>query len=118
MYYDIFFEASFIYTVLYEKAFKVPCQMAEAHDAIRLRARRIPNKAVRKGVAKHLRKPLLEFMMILGWAVTKERIWKIKIGHNSHKCCSYSLIFGHPKFTRKSFGIITTYEMLYGIVLH
>ena len=52
MYYVIVLEASFVYTVLYEKAFKFPCLKAKARNTLRLCAQRIPNEALRKVLAR------------------------------------------------------------------
>ena len=47
MYYVILVESSVIYTVMYAKAFKVPCLIGQAKNAFRLREMRLGSKANR-----------------------------------------------------------------------
>ena len=55
MYYIVFFETSFVYTVIYEKAFKIPYLMATAKISLSLRAQGMQNEVPRKVLARQLK---------------------------------------------------------------
>ena len=55
MYYVVFVEALFIYSAIYEKAFRVPHLMSKASRACRLRARSLTSKFLRTGLERQFK---------------------------------------------------------------
>ena len=55
MYYAMFFDTSFIYTVIYGKAFKVPERISKTRNAIRLAANGLKNRAEWKMIERQVR---------------------------------------------------------------
>ena len=54
-YYAVFFDTSFIYMVIYGKAFEVPQRISKTRNAIRLAANRLKNRAEWKMIERQVR---------------------------------------------------------------